>query len=383
MPVPASASSTPPSAEHSPRPRTAGAAPAAPRSRAGLRASGPWGRRSGEGSVTTGPCQPSLSRASDRGGAREHLRSPSSWESPGERRGRLPSPHAPHAPLPSSSPARSRPSPRPSRPPRPPPAGTRVLKDLAYVEGGHERQKLDLYLPPSGSRWPLVHLGPRRRLPHGQQGCRAGSLGGGVRGPRPRRRGHQLPPEPARDVPGADRGLQGRRALAARPRGRIPPRPEPVRRLGQLGGRPSGRDARHDGRREGSSTWADISISPAACRRSWITSGRPTSCRWTRTGCPRQLHDPADSPESLLIGGAIQENRDKTARANPITYVTKDDPPFLICPRGRRPAGAAPPERVTGGGAEGRRAGAARDDRGRPPRRRHRGRGASTGRWRS
>jgi acetyl esterase/lipase len=42
-------------------------------------------------------------------------------------------------------------------------------------------------------------------------------------------------------------------------------------------------------------------------------------------------HDPANSPESLLIGGAIQENKDKTARANPITYVTSDDPPFLIC----------------------------------------------------
>jgi dipeptidyl aminopeptidase/acylaminoacyl peptidase len=41
-------------------------------------------------------------------------------------------------------------------------------------------------------------------------------------------------------------------------------------------------------------------------------------------------HDPADSPESQLVGGAIQENKDKVARANPITYVTPDDPPFLI-----------------------------------------------------
>jgi acetyl esterase/lipase len=42
-------------------------------------------------------------------------------------------------------------------------------------------------------------------------------------------------------------------------------------------------------------------------------------------------HNPADSPESQLIGGAIQENRDKAARANPITYITREDPPFLIC----------------------------------------------------
>jgi len=36
------------------------------------------------------------------------------------------------------------------------------------------------------------------------------------------------------------------------------------------------------------------------------------------------------SPESLLIGGPIQENPEKVRRANPIRYVTGDDPPFLI-----------------------------------------------------
>jgi enterochelin esterase-like enzyme/dienelactone hydrolase len=41
-------------------------------------------------------------------------------------------------------------------------------------------------------------------------------------------------------------------------------------------------------------------------------------------------HDAAGSPESLLIGGPVQQNREKAARANPITYVTKDDAPFLI-----------------------------------------------------
>jgi dipeptidyl aminopeptidase/acylaminoacyl peptidase len=41
-------------------------------------------------------------------------------------------------------------------------------------------------------------------------------------------------------------------------------------------------------------------------------------------------HDAPDSPESQLIGGPIQENKQKVARANPITYVTRDDPPFLI-----------------------------------------------------
>ena len=42
------------------------------------------------------------------------------------------------------------------------------------------------------------------------------------------------------------------------------------------------------------------------------------------------IHDAADSPESQLVGGLIQENKEKVARANPITYVTGDTPPFLI-----------------------------------------------------
>lgn len=36
------------------------------------------------------------------------------------------------------------------------PNGTKELKDLAYVPNGHERQKLDLFVPPSGTVKPLV-----------------------------------------------------------------------------------------------------------------------------------------------------------------------------------------------------------------------------------
>ena len=41
-------------------------------------------------------------------------------------------------------------------------------------------------------------------------------------------------------------------------------------------------------------------------------------------------HNAAGSPESALVGGAIQENKDKVALANPCTYIDKNDPPFLI-----------------------------------------------------
>jgi acetyl esterase/lipase len=43
-----------------------------------------------------------------------------------------------------------------------------------------------------------------------------------------------------------------------------------------------------------------------------------------------QNHNAADSPESQLIGGPIQEHPDLVARANPITYVDGNEPPFLI-----------------------------------------------------
>jgi len=46
----------------------------------------------------------------------------------------------------------------------------------------------------------------------------------------------------------------------------------------------------------------------------------------------RLIHDAPNSPESQFVGGPIQEEpyRSLARKADPITYVTKDDPPFLI-----------------------------------------------------
>ncbi|MBN1674029.1 MAG: alpha/beta hydrolase [Kiritimatiellae bacterium] len=41
-------------------------------------------------------------------------------------------------------------------------------------------------------------------------------------------------------------------------------------------------------------------------------------------------HNRAKSPESQLIGGPIQEHKEKVAVANPISYVDENDPPFLL-----------------------------------------------------
>ena len=46
-------------------------------------------------------------------------------------------------------------------------------------------------------------------------------------------------------------------------------------------------------------------------------------------------HEDADSPESLLVGGDINENALAVRRANPLTYVDFNDPPVLLM-HGRR-----------------------------------------------
>lgn len=64
-----------------------------------------------------------------------------------------------------------------------------------------------------------------------------------------------------------------------------------------------------------------------------VPSAGPTDFLQMDANAPkgaRLKHDDPKSPEARLIGGPIQENKEKVAKANPITYVSKDDPPFLI-----------------------------------------------------
>ncbi len=47
------------------------------------------------------------------------------------------------------------------------------------------------------------------------------------------------------------------------------------------------------------------------------------------TSCP-QSHDATNSPESMLVGAAIQTVPDLVATTNPMNYITADDAPFFI-----------------------------------------------------
>ncbi len=44
----------------------------------------------------------------------------------------------------------------------------------------------------------------------------------------------------------------------------------------------------------------------------------------------RMDHDSPQSPESRLLGGPIQKRKEAARSGSPVTYVSADDPPFLI-----------------------------------------------------
>jgi acetyl esterase/lipase len=76
---------------------------------------------------------------------------------------------------------------------------------------------------------------------------------------------------------------------------------------------------------EGSGGWADQSSRVQAV----VDFFGPSDLMQMGNG-PRIRHMEEGSPESLLIGATVKDNPEKAARASPVTYVTKDDPPVLI-----------------------------------------------------
>jgi len=211
------------------------------------------------------------------------------------------------------------------------PAGTKVLKDLAYVEAGHERQKLDLYLPPTRSRWPLVvsiHGGAfRMGSKDGEPAQTAGALvarGFAVAAINYRLSQHAIFPAQIEDCKAAVRWLR-----ASAPRYGYDPE-----RVASFGGSAGGHLAAMLGT-AGDVRAFEVGANPGVSSRvqAVVDFFGPTDFLQMdahRPGPQAMVHDTPDSPESQLVGGPIRDNPDKVARANPITYVTKDDPPFLI-----------------------------------------------------
>jgi acetyl esterase/lipase len=207
-------------------------------------------------------------------------------------------------------------------PPPPLPRGVKALKDLAYVKSGHERQKLDLYLPEKGAE-PLpvivwIHGG-------GWQGgskdrCPAVPFvlkGYAVASINYRLSQHEKFPAQIEDCRAAIRWL---RAHA----------------------KEYNMDAEHFG------VWGPSAgghlvalLGTASGGKDWDTQGNHQGqsckvqavCDWFGPTEMYQLAGKNPNPENAvakLLGGPVSQNKEKADKASPLTYVSRDAPPFLI-----------------------------------------------------
>jgi putative heme-binding domain-containing protein len=217
------------------------------------------------------------------------------------------------------------------------PEGTKVHRDLAYVPNGHERNKLDLYLPAKtdsplpvivwvhGGAWlggnkdnppalPFLtrgyavastnyRLSSHARFPAQIEDCKAA-----IRWLRANAKTYHLDPDHI-GVWGASAGghLVALLGITAG-----------VKELEGNGGNPN----------QASRVQCVVDFfGPTDFARIAEQSG-PDS---------KLDHNAADAPEARLIGGPVPENKDKAAKASPVHYVTREAAPFLLVHGDRDP----------------------------------------------
>lgn len=208
------------------------------------------------------------------------------------------------------------------------PEDVTVHRDIAYVTDGHERQKLDLYVPAdTGKNLPLiiwVHggawLGGSKKRYTPKAYLSAGYAGASINY---RLSQHAIFPAQIEDVKAAVRWLRANAETY-----RLDPD-----RFAAWGSSAGGHLVAMLG------TTGDVvefevgeNLEVSSKVQAVVDYFGPTD--FLQMDAHRLseglVHDAPDSPESKLVGGPIQEHKDRVAKANPITYVSKDNPPFLI-----------------------------------------------------
>jgi acetyl esterase/lipase len=202
------------------------------------------------------------------------------------------------------------------------PEGVTVQRDLAYVPDGHERQKLDLYLPKQagkplpvivwihGGAWKAGSKENNPLLAYAGKGYAVASINY-------RLSQHALFPAQIEDCKSAIRWLRAQAKTY-----NLDPE-----KIGVAGSSAGGHlvallgTAGHVKALEGKTGNLEQS-SQVQCV---VDLFGPTDFS-TMGGA----HERADSPEALLIGGAVNENKEKAQRASPLTYLSKNCPPFLV-----------------------------------------------------
>ncbi|MCY3549836.1 MAG: alpha/beta hydrolase [Candidatus Poribacteria bacterium] len=207
------------------------------------------------------------------------------------------------------------------------PEGVKVYRDIAYVADGHERQKLDLYVPETGENLPLIiwiHGGAWRggdkKNYIRREYLKAGYAGASLNY---RLSQHAIFPAQIEDVKAAVRWLRANAETY-----RLDPN-----RFAAWGSSAGGHLVAMLG------TAGDVdefevgeNLEVSSRVQAVVDYFGPTDfLQMDAQSLPDGLvHDAPDSPESQLVGGPIQEHKDRVAKANPITYVSEDDSPFLI-----------------------------------------------------
>jgi len=212
------------------------------------------------------------------------------------------------------------------------PTGTKVERDIVYARVGDRELLLDLYLPPKGpAQLPVivwVHGGGWRSGSKGSAGRARPMLNRGyaVVDVGYRLSGEAIFPAQLEDCKAAVRWVRANAAKYS-----LDPD-----RIGAWGSSAGGHLVAFLG------TAGDVREFDTKANSEY-SSRVQAVCDWfgptdflqmdkhSLEGS-RLIHDAPDSPESLLVGGPIQNEpyRAIARKASPITYVTKDDPPFLI-----------------------------------------------------
>jgi acetyl esterase/lipase len=215
-----------------------------------------------------------------------------------------------------------------SEPPQPAgmsplPAGIHMLHDLAYVPGGHERQKLDLYLPAKATSGPLpvivwIHGGGwwegnkdwRRAVPLVLKGYAVANINY-------RLSQHAVFPAQIEDCKAAIRWLKANAKNYNLDRDRF----------GVWGPSAGGHLAALLGTTGDTRAFETIGgnlnqSSRVQCVVDWFG---PTDLATMGSN-----YDQPNSSVARLIGGPVRQYKDRAARASPLTYVSTEAAPFLI-----------------------------------------------------
>lgn len=196
--------------------------------------------------------------------------------------------------------------------------GAKVIRDIAYVSNGHERQKLDLYLTPRDGKRPVVvwiHGGGwesgDKRNPK--------TLGAAWRGTHVASVNYRLSthaPFPAQ--------LEDCKAAIRWLRAHADEHGIDSDRIGVWGASSGGHLAALVGT-TGETTAFDKG------EHSKFSSSVQAACVFAGP-TDLMLYGRSQANDTLgrLIGGPIQDNREKVAQANPITHIGKNPPPFFL-----------------------------------------------------